>query len=123
MKISYKISLAIIITATLHVLGFSAYIFDIIPIECQKYYFYNLDRIYIITMMGLFWLISTKKLVRLTLATSFFIHLTTTVIVNIKYFVNLTVETNNKIWIIFMAVSIITCLITLLYVSNRQIHK
>lgn len=118
MKISYRISLAIIITATLHIIGLAAYIFDIIPIEVQKVYYYNLDRIYIISLGILFYLLSVSNPLKLTLLVSTIIHIVVTLIINLKYFVTLSYKTSESIWIIALGGSLIACLITLKYVSK-----
>lgn len=122
-KINYKLSLTIILTTFAHVVGFACYKFDIIPSDYQKVYFYNLDRVYLCLLLGITWFLHIDKRVKTALGCAFSIHLISSIVINIKYFINLNNETRENLWVIILSVSMLTCLISTYYVSRRQIFK
>lgn len=120
-EINNRISLLIVSIVSLWVIGLAAYLYNYIPIEYQKYFFYNLDRVFIISMCSCFLYIIIDKKVRIAIGTTLFIYLYYTLIVNLKLIFGFGSGWSENAWLIFMAISIVLIFINaIIYVSSSK---
>ena len=105
------------IACLVHFIGWVAYVYDFIPKDIESYYYYNLDRIFILSFIYITYFvivdINVKKLLRGMLI-MYFLYFT---MCNISYFISLD-STARLIIAILTTLSIITALITM-YDSRR----
>ena len=108
----------IIIAALLHVIGLAAYIFNYIPERIQSMYFYNLDRVYILFLIGCFYYLSQDRIIKIGLLLSGLIYLIYFHIANIQYIINISYNIAEWIWVLFTGISFIVILIYIRYVTR-----
>lgn len=110
-----SVSLLIIFMTMLHVIGLAAYVYDLIPAQMAKLFFWARNDIYMLFMIGAFAYIMCDKIVKITLWTAFSIYAYYFIIVIVKNFFEFSDNITHVGWLIHFCVSFILIMFNAIY--------